>query len=368
MIAAGGSKSTQPPRRRRVVRSDAVARPQGPVLDIHAGPRSLARLARPALALAVLVAAAGCEGTQSVLAPASRDARLIAGLSWWMFGVGTFVLLVTLGLLLVGVSLQRRGGPRDLSFRQSTVIVVGGGVVAPILAIIALSVSGVAIGDETEGPGGATGPNIEVVGKRWWWEFRYLDDAGETIAVTANELHLPAGERAALRLISDNVIHSFWAPNLQGKTDLIPGAVNTLYAEPEVAGEWRGQCAEYCGLQHALMGFLVIARPRPEFDAWLAAQAEDASPEGRGWQVFLEQGCDECHTIRGTTADGDEGPDLTHLASRRTIASATLPNTRGNLGGWITSTQHIKPGALMPAFAPEPEDLFALLDFLEGLE
>ncbi len=116
------------------------------------------------------------------------------------------------------------------------------------------------------------------------------------------------------------------------------------------------------------MGFLVVASPRREFDAWLAAQAQDATAEGRGWQVFRDEGCGECHTIRGTSANGDEGPDLTHLASRRTLASATLPNTRGNLGGWITSTQHIKPGALMPQFAPEPADLFALLDFLGGLE
>ena len=325
-------------------------------------------MGRFAIGGALLAALAGCDGSQSVLAPVSPDARLVAALSWWMFGVGAFVLVVTLGMLLVAVNLQHGGGPREISFRRSTAIVVGGGVVAPILAIIALSVSGVAIGDETEGPGGVTGPTVEVVGERWWWEFRYLGEDGETVAVTANELHLPVGERARLRLISDNVIHSFWAPNLQGKTDLIPGVVNTLYAEPAIAGEWRGQCAEYCGLQHALMGFLVIAEPREDFDTWLAAQAEDAAVGGRGWQVFLEGGCDECHTIRGTSADGDVGPDLTHLASRRTIASATLPNTRGNLGGWITSTQHIKPGALMPAFAPPPEDLFALLDFLEGLE
>ena len=319
------------------------------------------------LALAAPALAAGCGDVQAVLAPASEDARLVATLSWWMFAVAAFILIVTLGLLLVAVSLQRREA-RQISFRQSAAIVIGGGVVAPIIAIVALSISGVAIGDETEGPGGADGPIVDVIGKRWWWEFRYLDEAGDTIAVTANELHLPVDRRAQLRLISDNVIHSFWAPNLQGKTDLIPGVVNTLYAEPERPGAWRGQCAEYCGLQHALMGFVVVAEPREEFAAWLAAQAAPAEAEGRGWQVFLDLGCDECHTIRGTSAEGTEGPDLTHLASRRTIASATLPNTRGNLGGWITSTQHIKPGALMPSFAPAPEDLFALLDFLESLE
>ena len=152
---------------------------------------------------------------------------MIAALSWWMFAVAAFVLIVTLGLLIVAVSLQRRE-ERQISFRQSAALVIGGGVVAPIVVIVALATSGVAIGDETEGPEGADGPTVEVTGKRWWWEFRYLDDEGRTIAVTANELHLPVDERARLRLISDNVIHSFWAPNLQGKTDLIPGVVNTL--------------------------------------------------------------------------------------------------------------------------------------------
>ena len=324
--------------------------------------------ARHSALLTLPLLLAGCEGVQSVLAPASPDARLVAQLAWWMFAVATAVMVVTMGLLLAGILLNP-GGRDRISFRASAFIVISGGVVAPVLVIIALTVSGVVIGDEIEGPTGAEGPTVEVVGKRWWWEFRYLDEAGEVAAVTANELHLPVGERARLRLISDNVIHSFWAPNLQGKTDLIPGKVNTLYAEPELAGEWRGQCAEFCGLQHAKMGFLVIANPRPEFDEWLAEQAADAEvTSGPGLELFMRLGCGVCHTVRGTPADGQQGPDLTHLASRRTLAAATLPNTRGNLGGWITSTHQVKPGALMPAIAPEPGDLQLLLDFLGALE
>ena len=327
--------------------------------------------ARHSALLTLPLLLAGCEGVQSVLAPASPDARMVAHLAWWMFAVGTTVMVVTIGLLLVGV-LLKPGGPGErerISFRASTFIVVSGGVVAPVLVIIAVTISGVAIGDQTEGAGGADGPTIEVVGKRWWWEFRYLDEAGEVAAVTANELHLPVGKRARLLLISDNVIHSFWAPNLQGKTDLIPGKVNTLYAEPEIVGQWRGQCAEFCGLQHAKMGFLVIAQPQPEFDAWLAVQAADAAvASGPGLEVFQEWGCGSCHAIRGTPARGELGPDLTHLASRETLAAATLPNTRGNLGGWITSTHQVKPGALMPAIAPEPDELQVLLDFLGALE
>ena len=308
-----------------------------------------------------------CQGIQNALDPASRDARLVAHLSWWMFTSAVFIYIVTIGLLAVGVGLFR--GRNRLSFRSGTTLVVLGGVVAPIVAIIAIGVSGVAIGDETEGADEEdTGPRIEVVGKQWWWELRYLGEAGEVIAVTANELHLPVGERAHLELVSDNVIHSFWAPNLQGKTDAIPGRRNVLFAEPEVEGVWRGQCAEFCGKQHALMGFMVVAEPRAEFDAWLERQASDALvPPAPGLDVFLKLGCDTCHTIRGTPADGQKGPDLTHLASRRTLAAATLPNSRGNLGGWITDTHEVKPGVLMPSFNPEPQDLQDLLDYLESL-
>ncbi|WP_167767039.1 cytochrome c oxidase subunit II [Jannaschia formosa] len=293
----------------------------------------------------------------------------MASLGWWMFASAIFVLIVTLGLVLVGANLHRRGEPRRISFRASVLLVVAGGVAAPLLAIVAVAISGVVIGDEVEGPGGADGPWIEVRGELWWWEFRYLDEDGEVVAVTANELHLPVGRRARLRLVSDNVIHSFWAPNLQGKTDLIPGKVNLLYAEPETPGTWRGQCAEFCGLQHGLMGFVVVAEPPGDFARWLAAQAEPHRvTEPEGLAVFDRIGCAECHTVRGTSADGEDGPDLTHLASRQTLAAATIPNSRGNLGGWITSTHTIKPGAKMPSRIPEPEDLHALLDFLESLE
>ncbi|MBM9596004.1 cytochrome c oxidase subunit II [Roseitranquillus sediminis] len=325
--------------------------------------------ARLACAVSGLSFIAACEGTQNVLAPASPDARLIASLSWWMFALAVLILIVTLGLLLVAVALRRNGEARAISRRRATILVVLGGVVAPICAIVAVTVSGAAIGDETEGGRRIDGATVRVAGERWWWEFSYLAADGEVLAVTANELHLPVGRRSRILLESDNVIHSFWAPNLQGKTDLIPGATNMLFAEPEVSGEWRGQCAEFCGLQHGLMGFLVIGEPPEDFAGWLAAQAEPAAVTSHpGLGVFLSLGCGECHTIRGSTADGEIGPDLTHLASRRTLAAATLPNTRGHLAGWITSTQEIKPGALMPEIVPDPADLQHLLDFLEALE
>lgn len=322
------------------------------------------RVARALLPLALLP---GCSGIQHMLDPASPDAEMIARLSWWMFGVALFVLIVTLGLLGAALALGRGRG-RKVSFRTSAAVVVLCGVTAPILAIVAVAVSGVLIGDETEGAR-ETRLTVEVEGRLWWWEFRYLGAAGEVVAVTANELHLPVGERALLLLRSDNVIHSFWVPNLQGKTDLIPGVTNRLYTEPRAPGLWRAQCAEFCGLQHALMAAIVVAEPREAFDAWLARQAAPAAvTEGPGLDAFMALGCGDCHTIRGTQARGQDGPDLTHLASRRTLAAATLPNTPGNLAGWITGTHAIKPGALMPAVAPEPEVLFALVDYLGRLE
>jgi cytochrome c oxidase subunit II len=333
------------------------------------GLRDVCAAARAAVVLGCGALVAGCEGIQSVLAPASPDAVLTARLTWWMTGVGAFVFIVTMGLLLVALNVFRRGERRPISYRQSTALVVSGGVVAPVLAILALTSSGVVIGDEIEGASAVPGPTVEIVGRRWWWEIRYLDADGEVIAVTANELHLPTGQRSRLLLVSDNVIHSFWAPNLQGKTDLIPGKVNSLYIEPEAPGAWRGQCAEFCGTQHAMMGFVVEARELAEFEDWLARQTAPAAVAGDpGLAVFIDYGCGECHAVRGTPADGQLGPDLTHLASRGTLAAATIPNTRGHLGGWITSTHQVKPGALMPAIVPEPAELQALLDFLGRLE
>ncbi|MBS1303316.1 c-type cytochrome [Loktanella sp. SALINAS62] len=322
--------------------------------------------------LRVLVLAfplAGCEGMQSVMDPVSRDAYLMAQLGWWMFAAAIFVFIVTIGLLGVAIMIRHGDKKGVPSFRFSTGLVVAGGVLAPLTAIIAVVISGVLISDETEGDPGLAGPVIEVTGRQWWWEFRYLNDNGETVAVTANEMHLPVGRRARIKLISDDVIHSFWVPNMQGKTDLIPGQTNILYAEPAQAGRWRGQCAEFCGLQHALMGLLIVAEPTDAYDAWLDHQARPAVvTDHPGLDVFVEQNCSICHTVRGTRANGTRGPDLTHVASRATLAAATLPNTRGNMGGWITSTHSVKPGVAMPATAPPPDDLMALLDFLDALE
>lgn len=190
--------------------------------------------------------------------------------------------------------------------------------------------------------------------------------------VEVNDIHVPVGEPVRFRLRSDNVIHSFWVPNLQGKTDMIPGRVKETWMTAAEEGVYRGLCAEFCGLQHARMQFILVAEPGDAFRAWLEHQSRPAVETGdpaleRGREAFMSAGCAGCHTIRGTAAAGQLGPDLTHIASRRRLAAATIPNTRGHLGGWITDPQSTKPGAKMPSNVFEPQQLHRLLDYLGSL-
>jgi cytochrome c oxidase subunit II len=214
---------------------------------------------------------------------------------------------------------------------------------------------------------------ISVVGHQWWWEVQYADSVNSRSLTTANEIHLPVGRTVILKMTSHDVIHSFWVPNLAGKKDLVPGYSTTTWLRADRPGIYRGQCAEFCGHQHALMGLLVIAEPPAQFARWYDAQLADAMPPtdtvaSTGKNVFLgAHGCVLCHTVRGTAAGGTVGPDLTHLASRRTLAAATVPNTRGWLGGWVMDPQGIKPGAKMPPNDMRPDELQALLTYLQSL-
>jgi cytochrome c oxidase subunit II len=215
--------------------------------------------------------------------------------------------------------------------------------------------------------------NIELVGHQWWWEARYANSKASDSFTTANELHIPVGRPVIIRLTSSDVIHTFWVPSLHGKKDMIPGRTAHIQLRADKPGVYRGQCAEFCGLEHAMMAMLVVADPPHEYDAWAALQRKTAPPPStpetmRGQQVFLTTTCVMCHTIQGTTANARMGPDLTHLASRNTIASGVLPNTKGHLAGWITDPQRIKPGVNMPANPLPPDDLQALLAYLETLK
>jgi cytochrome c oxidase subunit II len=213
---------------------------------------------------------------------------------------------------------------------------------------------------------------IQVTGQQWWWQVRYLDARPERVFRTANELHVPLGRNVRLQLSAADVIHSFWAPNLQGKRDLIPGRDTELVFRVDRAGRYRAQCAEFCGGAHAQMALWIVAEPRAQFEAWCEQQRaparEPASElERQGQAVFLRGACATCHAIQGTLAQSNVGPDLTHVGSRIGLAAASFPNRRGFLGGWLLGAQALKPGAHMPNSTLPAQDLHALLAYLESL-
>ena len=214
--------------------------------------------------------------------------------------------------------------------------------------------------------------NIDVIAHQWWWEVRYEGSTPSQGFTTANEIHIPTGVRVYFRLTSPDVIHSFWVPQLAGKTDVIPGLENITWLEADRPGVYRGQCGEYCGLQHGHMALDVVAQTPAQFEAWKARQLAPATPPDsplatQGETDFMIH-CAVCHTVRGTTAGGRLGPDLTHLMSRLSIAADTLPNTPAYLSGWIADPQHIKPGNYMPAIELSGTQLRDIREYLESLE
>lgn len=320
-----------------------------------------------ALLLSGLLASCG-PADLSTLAPAGPLATEIANLGWLMTGLGTLVFIAVMGFLALAL-LRKRSPVRELTTdetEQPAVLWIGAALTVLVLAVVFAASLGVMRQLSGWEPERLT---IEVTGKQWWWEVRY-PQFGFT---TANEIHIPVGERVQFELKSDNVIHSFWVPRLYGKMDLVPGTTTTFWLEASEPGTYQGVCAEFCGTQHAKMLFLVIAEAREDFDRWEAAQRRPAaepveSLADRGQEVFLQADCDFCHTVRGTAASGHLGPDLTHFASRETLASAIVPNNRGHLAGWIVDPHGIKPGVLMPGTQLESGELQALLAYLESLE
>jgi cytochrome c oxidase subunit II len=300
-----------------------------------------------------------------VLSPEGESARRIDDLWWLMLWISVGVLVVVLGLMAAAIL---RRGRRGLEIereapRWGDPFIVVAGVLLPALVLTAVFVVSVRDMNAISGDDDAT-LTIDVIGHVWWWEVRYPGGA-----VTANEIHIPTGETVRFRLTTDDVIHSFWVPQLAPKIDMIPGRTNVLDVDADRPGTYRGQCAEFCGLQHARMAFYVVAEPRDDFDAWLQNETRTAASveTESGREVFLRSSCVGCHTIRGTDATGTLGPDLTHLASRETLAAATIPNTRANLADFVADPQAIKPGAVMPPTELTADEMDALLDFLESL-
>jgi cytochrome c oxidase subunit 2 len=312
---------------------------------------------------------AGCTGVQSSLAPAGEDADRIAALFWWMTG-GALIVWVFVAALAVHYARRARG---EKNHRRDAVLIVGGGVLFPGVVLTILLVYGLAMIP----PAVARAPEgsllVAVTGEQWWWRVTYYRADGQAV-VLANELRLPVGEQIQLRLDSDNVIHSFWVPSLAGKMDMIPGRVTWLTVRPTGTGIFRGACAEYCGTSHALMAFYVEVMERSAFDAWLAHQSRPAaqmtdSVASRGAGLFLANGCGACHAVRGTTAAGQIGPDLTHVGGRLSIGAGILGNEPNAFREWLARTGHVKPGVHMPAFGMLPDaDLGALAAYLHALK
>jgi cytochrome c oxidase subunit II len=303
---------------------------------------------------------------QSVLHPAGADAAVIEQFAWVLFGAGALIFAAVMALM----ALSLRDNARPL---RPGLWIAGAGVAFPVLALSALLTWSTWRSAQLVPQSSQAALSISVTARMWWWEVRYRDPAGGREIVTANEIHVPVGQAVYVGLNAADVIHSLWVPALSGKRDMIPGRVTGLTLRADRPGVYRGQCAEFCGAQHANMALHVVALAPDAFRDWLRRQAQPArAPQGalleRGRAAFLEQRCQTCHTIRGVADTARLGPDLTHVGSRQRLASATLPNTRGHLAGWVLDPQRIRPGVRMPVNPLRPDDLRALLDYLESLK
>lgn len=360
----------------------------------------------------------GCSGPQSMLDPAGPGAAAIAGSWWFLLVVVTAVFLVVMAALGRAIFRSRPEADESADIeRRRVVLVILAGAAVPAVILAVIFVHTLLVLEDVSPPRSGDELVVEVVGRQYWWEVRYPQPGDADTVVTANEIHVPVGRPVSLTLRSEDVIHSLWVPRLHGKTDMIPGRTNVAWLRADEPGEYRGQCAEYCGRQHTWMALYVVAEPEEEFRAWLARQRRPAAavapapdsvseamdhpgppvPDSvraaglarnarirRGREVFLDPAnrCVACHTVRGETdgrgtaeqaSPGDTaartvvGPDLTHVASRRTLAAGLLRTNRGNMAGWIANPQVLKPGNLMPRIPLEPAELNALLDYLMSL-
>lgn len=316
---------------------------------------------------------ASCGSAQDTLNPQGPQAKTIASEFWWMLGGCVFALAVITGLLVLAWVRRGSMGPgREPGERAGWIVIVVFGIGVMVVGLVVLFfVSDVHIMGQTEQPAaGSTKLTVRAIGHQWYWEFDY---PGTKHAVTADEMHIPVRTPVLIEAQTTDVIHTVWVPQLNRKIDTIPGQNNEIELYADKVGRYRGQCNQYCGLQHAHMSFYVFADPPAKFEAWLRKQAQPAaSPTGElaraGRNVFMTGACSACHTIRGTPAHGTVGPDLTHLASRTTLAGLTIPNRKGYLGGWILDSQHIKPGNQMPDINLDGPQLQALLAYLGGLK
>jgi cytochrome c oxidase subunit 2 len=313
---------------------------------------------------------------QSALDAAGIQAVRIENLWWLLFWVSVAVWVIVIGSLALAVRRANRTpgdhtvvDPGSDAARLRAVAIATG---LTVVTLFGLLVASVVTGRAVAGQRDQTGIVINVKAYQWWWDFEYQHPDPSQRVRTSNELHLPLGRTAAINLTGNDVIHSFWVPSLHGKMDVIPGHEAYLWLRADKLGTFRGQCAEFCGVQHAHMAFTVVVESSDDFERWIQAQRKTANPPAspeaaRGLAIIQQGACAMCHQVLGTQAGGRTAPDLTHLASRQTIAAGTLPMSRDNLLAWIDDPQRFKPGVRMPSVGLQREDLNAVVAYLEGL-
>ena len=301
--------------------------------------------------------------------PAGPYASSITTLAWVLLAMAAFVTLVVVAALWIALF----GKQKQRDRLGGTKVIWIGGIAFPVVVLTLLLVYGLTLTRSLTAPIRGDEMRIRVAGEMWWWRVTYLDAQRRPVVLDANEIHIPVGEPVVLELTSNDVIHSFWVPRLSGKLDMIPGRVNLMKIKANEPGVFGGQCAEYCGGPHALMGFTVIAHRPEEFARVMAARLSTLPPTPatpatlRGAALFMEAGCAACHRIAGTPANGVAGPDLTYVGLRRTLGAGILPNNLGTMMGWIGNSQAIKPNNRMPPYTVlSSEELTALATYLEG--
>jgi cytochrome c oxidase subunit 2 len=334
----------------------------------------------------LLLLAQECTAVPSMFSPVSPPADSIRDLSLLVFAITGVIFLIVEGILIYCLLRFRHRGASEKEPPQiygSRPIEIAW-TAAPILIVaILVLVNARTLWDVTpDPPKPKPGDNtllVTVIGRQWWWEYRYTSYNGKPLSfITANELHIPVSNDGVprpvfLTLQSADVYHSFWVPQLAGKTALIPGRTNTMWFQTQTPGLYVGQCAEYCGTQHANMLLRVVVDSQPDFEKWLGHQEKPAADDttvAAGRKEFLSQSCVNCHRVRATSAAGTYAPDLTHLMSRQTLASGMIPNDPEgkNLRAWIADPQKIKPGCLMPSFHLRDDQLDSIVSYLRTLQ
>ncbi|MGB3410450.1 MAG: cytochrome c oxidase subunit II [Microthrixaceae bacterium] len=328
---------------------------------------------------ALLGLASGCsKSSPSIIDDHGVESQRIAGVWWFMFIVAIVVYVVVASLIVTGVLRRPRHTDELVESDPMTPVTKRdpadarwiwiGGIIVPVIILTTLAVLTIRVVQTTRQPS-ADEVTIVVHGQRWWWDVRYPDGDVRT----ANEIHIPVDRTVNIELHSDNVVHSFWVPQIAGKLDVMPGQTNRLRIKATATGRYRGQCAEFCGIGHARMAFMIVAESETDFERWLVRRERDASgptseDTAEGQRVFMSETCSGCHTVRGTTATAEIGPDLSDFGSRDWIGSVTVRNTPENLKKWIRDSHLIKPGSLMPPITISDDELAALVAYLEALK